>query len=140
MSGGSGSDTLHGGANLDTINGGLGKDIIEGGLDADLFDYNLKTESTKGANRDVITDFSGVAGGELDRIDLSGIDAKTGINGNQKFKFIGVQKFHDTKGELHIVKKVGFVIVEGDINGDGRADFQIQVDNVATLAKGDFIL
>jgi len=139
MSGGSGNDTLHGGANLDTINGGLGKDIIDGGLDADLFDYNLKNESLKGGNRDVITDFSGVAGGELDQIDLSGIDAKSGINGNQKFKFIGTKKFSDTKGELHILTKVGFVIVEGDINGDGRADFQIQVDDVLNLAKADFI-
>jgi hypothetical protein len=140
MSGGSGTDTLHGGANLDTITGGLGKDIMDGGLDADLFDFNVKKDSVKGANRDVITDFSGVIGGELDRIDLRTIDAKSGVNGNQKFKFIGGQKFHDTKGELHIVKKVGFVIVEGDINGDGKADFQIQVDDVLNLAKGDFLL
>jgi Ca2+-binding RTX toxin-like protein len=140
MSGGSGADTLHGGANLDTLTGGLGKDTLDGGLNNDFFDFNTKNESVKGVNRDVIIDFSGVIGGELDRIDLSTIDAKSGINGNQKFKFIGGQKFHDVKGELHIVKKVGFVVVEGDINGDGRADFQIEVDNVANLAKADFIL
>lgn len=140
MSGGSGIDTLHGGSGFDTITGGLGKDTMDGGLNNDLFDFNSKNDSKKGANHDVITDFSGVGGGELDRIDLRGIDAKSGIKGNQKFKFIGKQGFHDQKGELHIVTKVGFVIVAGDINGDGKADFQIEVDNVANLAKGDFFL
>jgi len=45
---------------------------------------------------------------------------------------------------LHVVKKAGFVIVEGDVNGDGRADFQIEVHNLTAdlngLAKADFIL
>jgi hypothetical protein len=31
-------------------------------------------------------------------------------------------------------------IVSGDINGDGRADFQILVDSEAALAGADFIL
>jgi hypothetical protein len=38
------------------------------------------------------------------------------------------------------VKKAGYVIVEGDINGDGRADFQIEVHNVTKLFKADFDL
>jgi Ca2+-binding RTX toxin-like protein len=137
--GGLGTDTLGGGSGIDTLRGGLGKDILDGGLDSDVFDFNSKNESVKGANRDVIFDFSGIEGGELDRIDLRSIDAKDGINGNQKFKFVGEQDFHDRKGELHIVKKVGFVIVEGDIDGNGKADFQIQVE-VSNLAEGDFIL
>jgi 6-phosphogluconolactonase (cycloisomerase 2 family) len=120
----------------DTIIGGLGKDTMSGGTGGDFFDFNLKTESVKGANRDVILDFSH---GQGDRIDLAGIDAKSG-GGNQAFKFIGKQGFHHQKGELHFVKKVGFVIVEGDVNGDGRADFQIEVEGVASLAKGDFVL
>jgi len=45
-----------------------------------------------------------------DRIDLSGIDAKSG-GGNQAFKFIGKQGFHDEKGELRFAKKAGFVVV-----------------------------
>jgi hypothetical protein len=32
------------------------------------------------------------------------------------------------------------VIVEGDVNGDGRADFQIKVNGVASLVAGDFDL
>jgi 6-phosphogluconolactonase (cycloisomerase 2 family) len=121
----------------DTLIGGLGKDTMSGGAGGDFFDFNVKTESTKGANRDVILDFSH---GEGDRIDLAGIDAKSGVGGNQRFTFIGKQSFHHEKGELHFIKKAGFVVVEGDTNGDGRPDFQIQVDDVNVLRAGDFVL
>jgi len=32
------------------------------------------------------------------------------------------------------------VIVEGDVNGDGRADFRIEVEGASSLGKADFIL
>jgi hypothetical protein len=32
------------------------------------------------------------------------------------------------------------VIVQGDINGNGMADFEIEVDHVAKLVAHDFIL
>jgi hypothetical protein len=70
-----------------------------------------------------------------DRIDLRTIDAATGVAGNSKFHFIGTQTFHDVKGELRC--KNG--IVQGDVNGDGKADFEIKV-NLATLVQGDFFL
>jgi 6-phosphogluconolactonase (cycloisomerase 2 family) len=129
-----GNDMLDGSVGDDTLTGGLGKDSLEGGVGGDIFNFDLAAESVKGIGRDVILDFS-----SEDLIDVAGIDAKTGA-GNQKFKFIGKQGFNDQKGELHFVKKAGFVIVEGDVNGDGRADFQIQVDNVAKLVAGDFVL
>jgi Ca2+-binding RTX toxin-like protein len=132
-----GNDSLTGSSAPDTIAGDLGRDTMTGGLgSADIFDFNLKTDSKKGANRDVITDFSRT---DLDQIDLIGIDAKKGA-GNQAFVFIGKQQFHDKKGELHFVKKAGFLIVEGDINGDGRADFQIEVHGIGKLIKADFDL
>jgi hypothetical protein len=74
-----------------------------------------------------------------EEIDLSGIDAKSG-GGDDAFKWIGKQAFHGVKGELHFVRKDGYVLVEGDVNGDGRADFQIQVFGVGSLAKDDFVL
>jgi hypothetical protein len=47
-------------------------------------------------------------------------------------------------GELHIVKHGTYVTFEGDIDGNGKADFQIDVHNLndalSALAKGDFIL
>lgn len=143
INGTNGIDGLIGSDQRDTITGGRGKDTLTGDLNADTFDFNLRGETQKGAiNRDVITDFSGVAGGvgELDLIDLSTIDARVGIAGNQTFKFIGAQKFHDKKGELHVLNKGGFFLVEGDVNGDGRADFQIEVHSAVALVNADFVL
>jgi serralysin len=123
------------------LSGGIGKDTMSGGADADWFSYDFKSESVKGANRDVILDFSGVNGGELDQIDLFDIDAKKGA-GNQAFKFIGAQKFHHKAGELQVKYNAAtdIAIVSGDIDGNGKADFQIEVHSIAALAKADFIL
>jgi serralysin len=97
----------------------------------------------KGANRDVIIDFSGIRAlcGDLDEIDLSGIDAKKG-HGNQAFHFIGANKFHHKTGELQVKYNAvtDVAIVSGDIDGNGRADFQIEVHSGAALAKADFTL
>ena len=130
-----GIDLLSGGAGFDLLVGGGGKDFLYGGNDADVFRYLNTNETRKGAGRDVIADFQRLA----DKIDVSAIDAIKG-GGNQIFKWIGKKGFHERAGELHLVKKAGYVLVEGDINGDGRADFQIQVDGVGALARGDFIL
>jgi serralysin len=90
---------------------------------------------TGSARRDVITDFER----GLDEIDLSGIDAKKG-GADNAFKWIGNSAFHGKAGELHYLKKAGFLLVEGDINGDRKADFQIEVSGINKLFADDFIL
>jgi Ca2+-binding RTX toxin-like protein len=142
MIGSSKRDVINALGGEDTLTGGLGKDTLSGGTEADIFDFNKVSETAKGANRDIITDFSGVndIGSDLDLIDLSTIDAKTTIKHNQAFKFIGAHKFHHKAGELHVLDKGSFFLVEGDRNGDGKADFQIEVNHDAALAKADFIL
>jgi Ca2+-binding RTX toxin-like protein len=132
-----GNDTISGLDGDDILTGGRDKDILSGGAGADRFNFDIAIESARGANRDLILDFTHSQG---DQIDLAGIDAKSGVGGNQRFTFIGKQGFHHEKGELHFVKKAGFVVVEGDINGDGRPDFQIEVHSAAALATGDFVL
>jgi hypothetical protein len=78
-----------------------------------------------------------------DTLYLVPIDAKKGIPGNQNFHWIGKQHFHDKKGELHykLVNLAGtandFTLVEGDVNGDGRPDFQIQLAGLHTLTAID---
>ncbi|MGH6737316.1 MAG: calcium-binding protein [Methyloceanibacter sp.] len=135
LSGEAGNDTLKGDAGMDTLTGGRGKDTMYGGADADIFDFNSIKESLKGSNRDVIQDFKR----GQDDIDLKDIDAKKGVSGNQKFKFIGKQDFHDKKGELRYEDKGSKVVVQGDVNGDGKADFEIMV-KVGSLSAGDFLL
>ena len=107
-----------------------------GGAGADFFDFNSIKDSVTGNKRDKILDFDR---SEADKIDLAGIDAKMGKSGNQKFKWIGKQDFHDKKGELRYEKKGAKAIVQGDVNGDGKADFEINV-SAANLNAVDFIL
>ena len=118
------------------VNGGLGRDTMAGGTGFDFFDFNSVKETGKtAASRDVITDFQHL----VDDIDLSTIDAKAG-GGNQAFKFIAKQAFHHKAGELHYKFAGPNTLIEGDTNGDGRADFQILLAGHVALAKGDFIL
>ncbi|MGH6734568.1 MAG: calcium-binding protein [Methyloceanibacter sp.] len=132
--GDAGNDILNGDAGIDVLTGGAGRDMLFGGLGADRFDFNSIKESKKGGSRDKIMDFERGP----DHIDLKDIDAQTG-GGNQAFKWIGKSKFHEKKGELRYEDKGATVIVQGDTNGDGKADFEIFV-NIGSLAKGDFIL
>jgi Ca2+-binding RTX toxin-like protein len=143
LSGSAARDLVVGSAGSDTLKGGLGRDTLIGGTGADSFNFKLTTESPKGVNHDTIADFSG-HGREGDHINVRGIDANSHAAHNQNFHFIGAQSFHRKAGELHFVKHGTFVSVEGDVNGDGRADFQIDVHNLAanlnSLTLGDFVL
>jgi Ca2+-binding RTX toxin-like protein len=128
------NDTLDGGADDDLIRGGTGKDIQFGGTDSDTFDFNSIKDSVVGSKRDKIIDFQR---GD-DEINLKSIDAKKG-SGNQEFTWIGDNNFHDKKGELRYKDKGSKVIVQGDVNGDGHADFEILV-KVGELSDDDFVL
>jgi serralysin len=136
-----GNDTLLGEGGLDILLGGNGKDSMTGGADADIFDFNSKIESKKGLNRDEIADFSGSTG-ELDRIDLRTIDANSEKNGNQAFKFIDGANFTKKAGQLQVIQDAinGVTIVQGDINGDRKADFQIELTGLHDLIAADFLL
>lgn len=130
-------DILYGFAGDDTIIGGGGRDELNGGADSDSFVFLALTDSTKGkGGRDSILDFSR---GEGDKIDLSAIDARKG-GGDNDFKFIGKHEFHDKKGELRYKVKGGDALIQGDVNGDGKADFSIHVDGVSKLKAIDFDL
>ncbi|MGH6736016.1 MAG: calcium-binding protein [Methyloceanibacter sp.] len=135
LRGGSGNDTLKGGDGDDVLTGGAGRDVLTGGADRDFFDFNKISESKVGSQRDKIMDFKR----GQDHIDLKNIDAKTGVGGNNKFKFIGKDDFGGTKGELRYEDNGSKVIVQGDVNGDGKADFEIYV-KAGALSAGDFIL
>ncbi|MEZ5873269.1 MAG: hypothetical protein R3D30_00030 [Hyphomicrobiales bacterium] len=134
--GGPGADTMSGGGGADTLIGGRGKDVQFGDADADIFKFTSIKDSVRGAARDQLMDFDRAEG---DQISLNRIDAKTGVAGNQAFKWIGTHDFHNVKGELRYIDKGATCIVQADVNGDGKADFEILV-KVDALLKGDFIL
>lgn len=131
------ANRLDGDDGADVLIGRAGRDVLTGGAGADRFDFNAVIElRSLIVAADHVTDFeSGV-----DRIDLWTIDAKVNATGNQSFKWIGTSAFHHVEGELRLVYSGSDVVVSGDVNGDGRADFRIILDNVAMLSKADFIL
>lgn len=147
ISGGAGNDVLRGGADDEVIQGGGGNDrliggggpdILTGGAGADVFVYpSIGSSSASAAGRDQITDFSHAEG---DRIDLKGIDANVLLRGNQAFS-LGGASFDNRPGELIQTVSGDGYLVQGDLNGDGRADFSLLVlHQEQPLVAADFIL
>ena len=134
--GNAGNDLLRGRAGADTLVGGVGQDRLYGGAGdsvCDVFVFAATDESAVGTKRDTIYEF--VSG--IDDIDLSGIDANSRTSGDGAFAFSG------TTAQAHSVWYTsgrGEIIVRGDVNGDGRADFDIRVVGVSALTAGDFWL
>jgi Ca2+-binding RTX toxin-like protein len=129
LMGGAGADTLIGGAGNDTLVGGAGADHLTGGVGADSFRFDSAADATG----DVVTDFNAAQG---DKLDLRLIDANAGLAGDQAFAFIGSTGFGSVAGELRFAAGV----LEGDVDGDGAADFQIQINGVASLTATNFWL
>jgi hypothetical protein len=136
-----GNDTLLGGLGNDSLCGGLGKDMLNGGDGADHFRFtSIKDSGIALAARDLIEDFES----GIDIIDLAHIDAIS-VNGagDDTFNFIGGQSFSGVAGQLRVYATADGQIVEGDVNGDGNADFSIELydpTHAITLTTGDFLL
>ena len=122
--GGHGNDDLLGGNNADKLTGGKGNDHLWGDDGRDTFIFKTVNDSVVGSKRDIIKDFSH---GDGDQIDVSQIGS---------FDYIGSQAFSHTAGELRFANE----IVSGDVDGDGKADFQIKVADHNSLQNSDFIL
>ena len=132
--GGGGRDNLRGGNGEDWLVAGAGRDVLSGGADADHFMFANLIDSRVG-HEDRIADFQ--RGRDL--IDLSVIDAITGQADDQAFDFIGTRSF-TAAGQLRITADRSGIYLKGDVDGDGRADFAIFVDDRHHLAARDFIL
>lgn len=128
--GGNGNDILNGGAGNDRLEGGSGNDILTGGAGKDVFLF--RTDDFASPTNVEITDFTR----GQDKIGLNLVQLSNGGD----FRFIGTAQFHNVVGELRYQVQNGSAIVQGDINGDGKADFTITLDKVTKLAGSDFLL
>lgn len=138
LRGNSGNDILKGGAGNDRLIGGAGADRLYGGAGADRFIYTAVTDSTiKAPGRDRIEDFDRAGG---DKVDLSALDANIHIPGDQAFVMLGTGGFTGAGGELRYATSDGIPRLYGDIDGDRKADFCIEIKGVAELLDTDLIL
>jgi hypothetical protein len=136
--GGSGRDVVNGDSGRDQLTGGAGADRLTGGDGADSFIYTALTDSRADpAGRDAILDFSRKQG---DTMDFSALDANPTLDGDQAFTFIGASAFTGAAGELQVRPGTGRTFVRGDLNGDGVADFVVQLKGVIPLTASDFVL
>lgn len=134
--GDAGVDRLYGDAGEDILLGGAGRDVLNGGADADFFRFARVSDSPAGSTiRDYIVGFE--AG--LDVIDLSPIDANENTTGNQAFSWRGTGAFTNVAGQLRLATGVNSVL-QGDVNGDGVADFELQFNGIATVSVNDILL
>lgn len=137
IEGAGGADDIRGSAGADVISGGAGRDLLTSNGGADIFDFDAVSDSGLGAAADIVTDFTV----DLDRIDLSTIDASTKSAGNQAFTFIGLSAFGSIAGQLRIdMSDPAVTRILGDIDGNGVADFEIDLIGLPVLTISDFLL
>ncbi len=139
------SDTLRGGAGADTLQGGSGSDRLSGGTGSDTFLFagvsgSPPFASDRIAAGDHAAAFDGAGAAAGDIIDLSGIDARAGIAGNQAFGFGGFGA-----GRLRVVEDgAGNSLVLGNTDGDAVNEFRLVIEDAGVLAAAytaaDFVL
>lgn len=92
-----------------------------------------------GAKRDVIVDFSL---SQKDLLNLAAIDANERSAGNQAFTWQGTRAFSGVAGQLRYftVSSPSGIVVQGDVNGDRTADFEISILGLSNLSTSQVVL
>jgi Ca2+-binding RTX toxin-like protein len=130
--GNAGANILSGGAGNDFLTGGGGKDSLTGGAGADRFIFIATSDSTSAAV-DRITDFSWTDG---DYIDLTRIDADSAMAGDQAFSFVTAFSKQAGQATLTYDATTNTTTFSGDVNGDGVADFVLQITGQQDTSHG----
>lgn len=136
LSGGDGDDTIAGGNGNDSLLGNFGADTLLGGSGADTFHFRGEGVSTA-ASRDTISDF--ISG--TDKLDIyMDNDTSTPVY-LADFDLIGSAAFTvGQAGEIRWFTSGGSTIVQAENTGDGVADFEVLLQNTASITASDFLL
>ncbi len=139
-----GDDMLRGQDGDDVLRGHYGSDILIGGAGDDAFVFRSIPESNwkspdeiRAGDGAIAFEGAGVDGGDI--IDIASLDADQTASGNQPFTFGSSER-----GGLWLTDVDGRTLVCGNTDGDGRAEFQLWIDDGAATASdytaSDFIL
>ena len=131
LSGLAGNDRLFGFGDDDSLDGGAGSDILTGGDGDDVFVFTDPTFSPNGVGRDRIADFEQ----GIDMIDVSAITTARS-DGAYVLLDTSDARFSGAGGELRLVTIGNLYVVQGDTDGDKRADTREHRQRIA--ASVDF--
>lgn len=138
INGGAGNDYIYGGDNNDIVDGGAGQDTLSGGEGADIFRFSGIEHSEPGAV-DMVLDFANPGpGGAGDLLDLSAIDANTGIPGNQNLLYGGSEgngPLTMEVGYFWFVNNNSYTILNANIDTQDDIDLRISIDDGVLLAS-----
>lgn len=123
LDGGDGNDRLFGGPGNDVLIGGDGADVMFGGAGRDRFVFNSLDEIDAGER---IVDFRH----GVDKINMRGIE--------DELEFIGRARFSNEAGEVRHNRAQ--TQLEIDANGDGAADYIIDLPRVTLFTAIDILL
>ena len=158
LRGGDGNDTLDGGIGNDWLYGNAGIDTLYGGTGEDRFVFtsgsvvdtgNAEETRTLADETDTVTDFSGQEGDSLDLRHLKHHSLFTGgttpgtelsLLRDEGAAFTGVKGqvkwwWDDQPGTDNDVTHV-----QVDLDGDGNANFQVDLTGLHSLVVADFVL
>jgi len=136
LSGLNGNDNIKGMAGADKIIAGMGADDLWGGDGNDRFVITNAAESgSNDATNDWIYDFA-----EGDKLDISLVDANTGVGGDQAFVIDTDGSF--SAGEISVVTSGLDVFLSFNIDADAEAEMTVRLKNVvlADITAVDFVL
>jgi serralysin len=129
MLGSTAGDKIAGGAGNDVIHGDSGADTLTGGAGADVFVYDSINDAlapkSKGGTFDTITDFQN----GTDKLDFSDLGHLT-LRGQSSTLAAHEVSWYVSSGNTYVI---------GDVSGDGKSDFVIQLTGTHSMTGLDFL-
>lgn len=131
--GSDGDDRLVGSSGDDILSGGDGSDKLTGSEGRDIFIFtDSELGTTKDGEHDTITDFKQ----RTDKIDISALYDGGTFRGFTNGRIDEVSEAY----KVGYYYEAGKTWIEGDTDGDGMADFTIELMGKFKLGKGDFVV
>ncbi|KQT19061.1 hypothetical protein ASG40_15485 [Methylobacterium sp. Leaf399] len=125
------ANVLNGGAGNDWLAGLGGRDQLTGGSGNDTFVFLKGDTGSIRSQADTILDFQ-----NGDVIDLRDF----GSGDSNALHFVGTAAFSGSAGEIRVTQSDRAALIEGDRDGDARADFAINLVGLQNLTASDVLL